>query len=121
MCLCVCAAPVSSLHSASAGAVRSASSLASQIKDVTAAAPCPAAEQLQIDYTLTLFIFPPSRPQMRHLCLRCLCRTLPLSVSPGPRVEWRRAELRREVNAPGATVFYHGNDESMIMKSPIIV
>lgn len=50
MCVCVhafmCAAPISSLHSTSAGAVRSTSGLASQIKDVTAAAPCPSADRL---------------------------------------------------------------------------
>ncbi|KAK2840078.1 hypothetical protein Q5P01_013818 [Channa striata] len=41
----------------SAGAVRSASALASQIEDVTAAASCPAAERLQIDYKHSVYLF----------------------------------------------------------------
>lgn len=62
MIFCVCVAPISSHHSTSAGAVRSPSCLASQTEDVTAAASCPAAERLQIDYTHSLFISPLSQP-----------------------------------------------------------
>lgn len=53
----MCAAPISSLHSTSVGAVRSASGLASQIKDVTAAAPCPSADRL---HSLSVYLRPVS-------------------------------------------------------------
>lgn len=60
--VCVCArAAITFQLTTSAGAVRSASLLASQIKDVTAAASCPAAAQLQIDHTL--FTSPLPLPQ----------------------------------------------------------
>lgn len=66
MCACVCVAPISSLHSASAGAVRSASGLAGQIKDVPAAASRPAAERLRVDFT---FLSLGRLLTLRPLCL----------------------------------------------------
>lgn len=86
----MCAAPISSLHSKSVGAVRSASGLASQIKDVTAAAPCPSADRL---HSLSLCLSPPClflslRLSVFHVSAGRCC-----SVSAGPRVELRGAEV----------------------------
>ena len=74
VCACVCVAPIASHRSTSVGAVRSASGLASQIKDVTAAASCPAAERLQMNYTLPPF----TRPLRLHRHSAVLRRTPPL-------------------------------------------
>lgn len=73
MCVCVCVAPISSLRRASAGAVRSASGLVGQIKDVSAAASRPAAERLRIDFTFLSLV--------RLLTLHPLCLEGTLGVS----------------------------------------
>lgn len=82
----------------SAGAVRSASGLASQIKNVIAAASWPAVEWPQIDFTFSVFISPLSLSSaLVSVSRSSVSAGLCLSVGSGPRVEWRWTELSGEV------------------------